>query len=33
MTGTSTHRNSFWQVHGHPGYGTMIEFADGGDAP
>jgi hypothetical protein len=25
--------NSFYQVHGHPGYGTRIEFADGGKAP
>lgn len=25
--------NSFYQVHGHPEYGTRIEFADGGSAP
>ena len=23
----------FYQVHGHPEYGTVITFADGGDAP
>lgn len=23
----------FFQVHGHPEYGTVIEFADGGEAP
>jgi hypothetical protein len=23
----------FYQVHGHPEYGTVIEFADGGEAP
>jgi len=23
----------FFRVHGHPEYGTRIEFADGGDAP
>lgn len=25
--------NSFYQVHGHPEYGTMIRFADGGPMP
>lgn len=25
--------NSFYQVHGHPEYGTKIYFGDGGDAP
>lgn len=25
--------NSFYQVHGHPEYGTRIEFADGGEMP
>lgn len=25
--------NSFYQVHGHPEYGTTIVFADGGEAP
>jgi hypothetical protein len=25
--------NSFYKVHGHPEYGTKIEFADGGEAP
>ena len=25
--------NSFYQVHGHPEYGTVIIFHDGGDAP
>jgi hypothetical protein len=25
--------NSFYQVHGHPEYGTRIVFADDGDAP
>lgn len=24
---------SFYQVHGNPEYGTVIEFGDGGDAP
>lgn len=23
----------FFQVHGHPEYGTVIEFTDGGDPP
>ncbi len=23
----------FYQVHGHPEYGTVITFGDGGDAP
>ena len=23
----------FYQVHGHPEYGTVIEFGDGGEAP
>ena len=25
--------HSFYQVHGHPEYGTEIVFADGGDVP
>jgi hypothetical protein len=25
--------DSFYQVHGHPEYGTRIEFSDGGGAP
>lgn len=25
--------NDFYQVHGHPEYGTKIEFEDGGDSP
>jgi hypothetical protein len=25
--------NSFYQVHGHPEYGTRIEFADDGNEP
>lgn len=25
--------NSFYQVHGHPEYGTVIIWGDGGDAP
>lgn len=24
---------NFYEVHGHPEYGTVITFADGGDAP
>lgn len=25
--------NSFYQVHGHPEYGTVIVFDDGGESP
>lgn len=25
--------DDFWRVHGHPEYGTRIDFHDGGDTP
>lgn len=28
-----TRWEDFYQVHGHPEYGTRIEFADGGETP